>query len=52
MSMIRKFRSVLSVFALVFLAALPVWAMTPEEEDAAWRKEPALFSAKTVNLLP
>ena len=48
MSMIRKFRSVLSVFALVFLAALPVWAMTPEEEDAAWRKEPAY--GKTIRI--
>ena len=37
----KKFLSVLSVFALVLTSAASALAMTPEEEDAAWKKEPA-----------
>ena len=37
----KKFLSVLSVFALVLASAASALAMTPEEEDAAWKKEPA-----------
>ncbi len=44
----RKFLSVLSAFALVVASAASVLAMTPEEEDAAWKKEPAY--GKTIRI--
>ena len=37
----KRFLSVLSVFVLVVASAVSALAMTPEEEDAAWKKEPA-----------
>ena len=44
----KKFLSVLSVFALVLTSAASALAMTPEEEAAAWKKEPAY--GKTIRI--
>jgi len=46
--MSKKFLSVLSAFALVVASAASALAMTPEEEDAAWKKEPAY--GKTIKI--
>ena len=44
----KRFLSVLSAFALVVASAVSALAMTPEEEDAAWKKEPAY--GKTIRI--
>ena len=44
----KRFLSVLSAFALVVASAASALAMTPEEEDAAWKKEPAY--GKTIRI--
>ena len=44
----KRFLSVLSAFALVVASAASALAMTPGEEDAAWKKEPAY--GKTIRI--